>query len=84
MPANKDASQIIEGTVVATGPGVPLPVAISGIGGLQTLANQPVVVKVNEHVVFKQYAGTSIKVNGEELFLLNQKDLLSAIDYEEK
>lgn len=82
LPDSKDNSEVIEGVVLATGKGITLPVVLTGIGGLTTLATQPVLVKVSEHVVFRPYAGTPIKLNGEKLWLVNQKDVLSVIEYE--
>lgn len=82
LPENKNMDEPIEGVIVAVGPGDEMPVAISGIGGMQTIAWKKMVVKEGQHVVFKQYAATPIKINNEKHYLLNQRDILSIIKYE--
>jgi len=37
-------------------------------------------VKVGDQVLFGQYAGTSIKVDGEELLMMKEDDILAVIE----
>ncbi len=37
-------------------------------------------VKVGEKVLFSSYAGTDIKIDGEELMLMDESDILAIID----
>lgn len=37
-------------------------------------------LKVDDTVIFSQYAGTSVKYNGEEYTILSQKDVLATVD----
>lgn len=56
-----------EGEVIAVGPG-------------RTLDNGRAVamdVKVGERVLYAKYGGTEIKVNGEEVIILRQEDVLA-------
>ena len=38
------------------------------------------IVKVGEHVIFTQYAGTEVKYDGEEYTILSQKDILATVE----
>ncbi|MGM9571229.1 MAG: co-chaperone GroES [bacterium] len=40
----------------------------------------PMEVKVGDKVAFSKYSGTEIKVNGDELMILNEKDILGIIE----
>jgi len=59
-----------EGTVVAVGNGV------RGDDGSVT----PLDVKKGDHVLFGKFGGTEIKVDGEELMILRESDILGIID----
>ncbi len=37
-------------------------------------------VKVGDKVLFGQYAGTAVKVNGEELMMMKEEDILAVIE----
>lgn len=37
-------------------------------------------VKVGDSVLFGQYAGTAVKVNGEELLMMKEEDILAVIE----
>ena len=41
---------------------------------------RPIGVKVGEQVLFGQYAGTKVKVNGEELLMMGEDDILAVIE----
>ena len=51
--------------VVAVGPGT---------------EDEKMYVKVGDHVVYSQYAGTEVKYGGEEYTILNQRDILATVD----
>ena len=59
----------MEGEVVAVGPG-----ARSESGAIQ-----PLDVKVGDRVLFTKWAGTEVKVNGEELMIMKESDILAVI-----
>jgi chaperonin GroES len=58
------------GEVIAVGPGR---VTIKG-------EKEPMVVKVGQKVVFKKWGGSDVKLNGEELVLVEQKDILAIVE----
>lgn len=37
-------------------------------------------VKAGDKVIFSKYAGTEIKVDGEELIIMSQKDILAVVE----
>lgn len=41
---------------------------------------RPIGVKVGEKVLFGQYAGTKVKVDGEELLMMGEDDILAVIE----
>ena len=55
-----------EGVVVAVGPGK---LADNG----QVV---PVGVKVGDHVLYGKYAGTELKLDGEDLIIMNESDIM--------
>ena len=59
-----------EGKIVAVGKGV------RGEDGSVT----PLDVKEGDHVLFGKFGGTEIKVDGEELMILRESDILGIID----
>jgi chaperonin GroES len=59
-----------EGKVIAVGNGV------RGEDGSVT----PLDVKEGDHVLFGKFGGTEIKVDGEELMILRESDILGIID----
>jgi len=61
-----------EGEVVAIGPGA------RGEDGTVT----PLDVKVGDRVLFGKYGGTEIKVDGEDLMVLRESDILGIIEAE--
>lgn len=60
----------IEGRIVATGPG-----KLSEDG-----KRMPMSVKENDRVLFGKYAGTEIKVEGEEYLMMREDDILAIIE----
>ena len=59
-----------EGKVIAAGPGKMLD---SG-------ERAPMTVKVKDHVLFSSYAGSEVKIDGEEYVILNEDEVLAIID----
>jgi chaperonin GroES len=57
------------GEVLAVGPG-----RVTDDG-----TNIPVTVRVGDRVLFGQYAGQKIKVNGEEISILREEDVLAVL-----
>ena len=63
----KEKSQVA--TVVAVGPG-------GNVDGKEVVME----VKINDRVVFAKYAGTEIKIDGEEYTIVKQSDILGIIE----
>jgi len=59
-----------EGTILAVGPG-----KVTDDG--KRLAMD---VKVNDRVLYAKYAGTEVKVEGEELLILRESDILAIVE----
>ncbi|MGA9753881.1 MAG: co-chaperone GroES [Desulfobaccales bacterium] len=59
----------IEGKVIAVGPG-----KMSDAG-----ARMPLQLKEGDRVLFGKYAGTEIKMEGEELLMMREEDILAVI-----
>jgi chaperonin GroES len=58
-----------EGKVLAVGPGK------KEDGKTEALS-----VKVNDIVIFSKYAGTEIKIDGEDLLIMREEDILGVLD----
>ena len=41
---------------------------------------RPMDVKVGDRVLFGQYAGTAVKVNGEELMMMREEDIMGVVE----
>jgi len=41
---------------------------------------RPLDVKAGDHVLFAKYAGTEVKVEGEELLVMREDDIMAVID----
>ena len=59
-----------EGTIVAVGNG------IRGEDGSIT----PLDVKKGDHVLFGKFGGTEIKVDGEELLMMREEDIMAVVE----
>jgi len=59
-----------EGTVLSVGPG-----AFDNDG-----KRVPIDVKAGDKVLYAKYAGTEFKVEGDELLIVSQKDILAIVD----
>ena len=60
----------MEGEVVATGPG----------GRAEDRKIQPLGVKVVDRVLFGKWSGTEIKLDGEDLMIMKESDLMGVIE----
>ena len=58
-----------QGKVLAVGPGV----------RLDNGALAPMAVKIGDHILFSQYSNNEIKINGEEVLVLKEADILAVI-----
>ena len=58
-----------EGTIIAAGPGKIL----------EDGKREAIDVKVGDKVLYAKYAGTEFKVDGEELLIVSQKDILAVV-----
>ncbi len=59
-----------EGKIVATGKG----------RILEDGTVQPMNVKTGDRVLFSSYAGTEVKVSGDEYLIMNESDILAIVD----
>ena len=59
-----------QGEVVAVGPGKKS----------EDGKNTPVELKVGVHVVFGQYGGNTVKIDGEEFLILNESEIYGVIE----
>ena len=59
-----------EGTIIAAGPG-----RLTDEG-----KREPMDVKQGDKVLYAKYAGTEFKVDGEELLIVSQKDILAIVE----
>ncbi len=57
-----------EGEIVAVGP-----------GKFEKGEREPLDVKVGDRVIYSKYAGTEVKVEGEEYLILKQADILAIV-----
>ena len=60
-----------EGKVVALG---------NGLLNKKTGEYMPFTVKKNDRVIFSSYAGTEVKIDGEDLLIMTEDDILGIID----
>jgi len=60
-----------QGEVLAVGPGKKLD---SG-------SVQPVDLKAGDKVLFGQYAGNTVKIDGEELLIMNESEVFGVVEY---
>ncbi len=70
LPDTASKEKPIEGTVVAAGPG-----KLTDAG--QRVALE---VKPDNKVIFSKYAGTEIKIEGENYLILREEDILAIVD----
>ena len=41
---------------------------------------QPVEVKVGDRIIFSKYAGTEVKIDGEDLVIFSERDVLAIVE----
>tara|TARA_R110001583_G_scaffold7720_3_gene37886 strand:- start:70496 stop:70804 length:309 start_codon:yes stop_codon:yes gene_type:complete len=70
---DKSAEKPTQGEVIAVGDGV-----ITSAGELRVLQ-----VKKNDRILFGQYAGTSVKIDGEDLLILKESDVLAIVEHDQ-
>ena len=70
LPDTADKDRPEQGTVVAVGPGKLLD------NGQRSSMN----VKVGDIILFKQYSPDEFKINGEELLVLSESDIIGIIE----
>jgi len=55
-------------------------IAVGSGKQLQDGSLRPLEVKVGNHVLFGKYAGQTVKLNGEELLVMREEDILGVIE----
>ena len=73
IPDTASKEKPMQGTVLAVGNGA----IVDG-------KRIPIDVKVGDSVVFAKYCGTQIKLNGEELLILAERDILAVVEPDKK
>ena len=63
-----------QGEVLAVGPGAPL----------EDGSARPVTVRPGDRVLFGKYAGSEVKLNGEELLVIKESEILAVIETTEE
>jgi len=58
-----------EAVVIAVGP-----------GGVVEGKEITMLVKVNDKIIYSKYAGTEVKIDGEELIIVRQNDILAIVE----
>lgn len=58
-----------QGEVIAVGP-----------GAWEEGKRRPLEVKEGDRVIFSRYAGTEVKIEGEEFLLLSERDILAVVE----
>ncbi|MFZ7112247.1 MAG: co-chaperone GroES [Desulfatiglandales bacterium] len=56
---------------------------VVAVGGGKVLENgkkQPLEVKVGDRILFGKYAGTDIKIDGEEHLIMREDDIIAVVD----
>ena len=77
---SKTASGIIIPDTVKEKPSEGEVVAVGSGKILEDGKVRPVGVKAGEKVLFGKYSGTEVKVDGEELLVMREEDLMAVID----
>lgn len=79
-----EAEETTKSGIVLPGSAQELPqeaeVIAVGPGGLVNGKEVKMEVKVGDSVLFSQYAGTEIKIDGEEYLMVKQNDILAIIE----
>ena len=70
IPDSANAEKPNTGEIIAAGNG-----RITDSGDVRTMD-----VKVGDQILFGQYAGQSVKVDGEELIMMKEEDILAVVE----
>ncbi len=70
---DKSAEKSTQGEVVAVGGGL-----VTDSGDIRAL-----LVKKGDRILFGQYAGSQVKVNGEELLIMKESDILAIVEQQQ-
>jgi chaperonin GroES len=70
IPDNANTEKPNSGEIIAAGNG-----RITDSGDVRAMD-----VKVGDKILYGQYAGTSVKIDGEELLMMKEEDVLAVID----
>ena len=79
-----EAEETTKGGIILTGSAKEKPdvaeVLAVGPGGVVDGKEVEMTVKVGDHVITSKYAGTQVKIDGEELTIVRQDDILAVVD----
>ena len=81
---NMEAEETTKGGIILTAAAKEKPlmaeVIAVGPGGMVDGKKVPMQVKVGEKVIYSKYAGTEVKLEGEEYIILKQSDILAIVE----
>ena len=79
-----EAEEPTKGGIILTGSAKEKPdvaeVLAVGPGGVVDGKEVEMTVKVGDHVITSKYAGTQVKIDGEELTIVRQGDILAVVE----
>ena len=79
-----EAEETTKGGIILTGSAKEKPdvaeVLAVGPGGVVDGKEVEMTVKVGDHVISSKYAGTQVKIDGEELTIVRQGDILAVVE----
>ena len=79
-----EAEETTKGGIILTGSAKEKPdvaeVLAVGPGGVVDGKEVEMTVKVGDHVITSNYAGTQVKIDGEELTIVRQGDILAVVE----
>ena len=79
-----EAEETTKGGIILTGSAKEKPdvaeVLAVGPGGVVDGKEVEMPVKVGDHVITSKYAGTQVKIDGEELTIVRQGDILAVVE----
>ena len=79
-----EAEETTKGGIIPTGSAKEKPdvaeVLAVGPGGVVDGKEVEMTVKVGDHVITSKYAGTQVKIDGEELTIVRQGDILAVVE----
>ena len=84
MIKNMEAEETTKGGIILTTSAKEKPlmaeVVAVGPGGIVDGKEVAMQVKVGDRVITSKYAGTEVKIDGEELIIVRQNDILAVVD----